>query len=92
MRAGTPMHRVRCLLTASCLLILTSLSWGAADDSRHPVTLADLQSLSFPDVTLQLSPDGRWLASVDANAVIKLWEAPKENIPAGHLARPAAGS
>jgi dipeptidyl aminopeptidase/acylaminoacyl peptidase len=62
MRAGTPMHRLRCLLTASCLLILTSLSWGAADDSRHPVTLADLQSLSFPDVTLQLSPDGRWLA------------------------------
>lgn len=28
----------------------------------HRVTLSDLQSLGFPDVTLQLSPDGRTLA------------------------------
>ena len=43
---------------------LTASSWaiGADADRRHPVSLEDLQSLTFPDVTLQLSPDGRLLA------------------------------
>ena len=43
---------------------LNASSWaiGADADRRHPVSLEDLQSLTFPDVTLQLSPDGRSLA------------------------------
>jgi dipeptidyl aminopeptidase/acylaminoacyl peptidase len=54
--------RDRCLVLISAALILTSLPCTAGDGARHPVTLADLESLGFPDVTLQFSPDGRLLA------------------------------
>ena len=47
---------------ALILPVLACAAGEAAGEARHPVTLADLESLSFPDVTLQLSPDGSWLA------------------------------
>jgi dipeptidyl aminopeptidase/acylaminoacyl peptidase len=61
------MRRGRCkaftALTLEALaLILSSWAFGADANRRHPVTLEDLQGLAFPDVTLQLSPDGRSLA------------------------------
>jgi acylaminoacyl-peptidase len=49
------------MLTA-WVLVASSVAFGANASRRHPVTLQDLQSLAFPDVTLQLSPDGQSLA------------------------------
>jgi dipeptidyl aminopeptidase/acylaminoacyl peptidase len=57
----TSPQRARCLAIGACIFLLVALP-SEAGDARHPVTLADLESLSFPDVTLELSPDGRWLA------------------------------
>jgi acylaminoacyl-peptidase len=54
-------HACCCLVFGACAFLLGSLPCAAVD-TRHPVTLADLETLSFPDVTLDLSPDGRWLA------------------------------
>jgi dipeptidyl aminopeptidase/acylaminoacyl peptidase len=50
------------LALAAWALLSSSWAFGADANRRHPVTLEDLQSLAFPDVTLQLSPDGRSLA------------------------------
>jgi dipeptidyl aminopeptidase/acylaminoacyl peptidase len=66
MRApGTPFglrtRRASCLALTSCALSFMA-STHAAGDARRPVTLADLESLSFPDVTMQFSPDGGTLS------------------------------
>jgi dipeptidyl aminopeptidase/acylaminoacyl peptidase len=50
------------LILAAWALVASSWAFGADAGRRHPVTLEDLQGLAFPDVTLQLSPDGRSLA------------------------------
>ena len=61
------MRNARCgscvrLAPAVWALVACSLAFGADVNRRHAVTLEDLQSLTFPDVTLQLSPDGQSLA------------------------------
>jgi dipeptidyl aminopeptidase/acylaminoacyl peptidase len=50
------------LTLAAWALVASSWAFGANANRSHPVGLEDLQSLAFPDVTLQLSPDGRSLA------------------------------
>lgn len=59
-RAGR--HAYRAGLVAILCLVLAAPGVDAAAGGRHRVTLADLEGLSFPDVTLQLSSDGHWLA------------------------------
>src|SRR5581483_7152691 len=43
----TPMSRERSLIFAGGMFLLAWLSSAAAADLRHPVTLADLESLTF---------------------------------------------
>jgi dipeptidyl aminopeptidase/acylaminoacyl peptidase len=50
------------LALAAWALLVSAGTFGATAGPRHPVSLEDLQSLAFPDVTLALSPDGRSLA------------------------------
>jgi dipeptidyl aminopeptidase/acylaminoacyl peptidase len=50
------------LTLAACALLAGAETFGATARASHPVTLEDLQSLAFPDVTLALSPDGESLA------------------------------
>ena len=69
------------LLSGTCTLLFIGPPCGAGAEARHPVTLVDLETLSFPDVTLDLSPDGRWLAYALAGDSVWLIRAQAGAIP-----------
>jgi acylaminoacyl-peptidase len=77
----TLLRRLCCLIFGACALLLVSPVCVSAREARHSVTLADLETLSFPDVTLGLSPDGRWLAYALAGDSVWLVKAQAGAVP-----------
>jgi dipeptidyl aminopeptidase/acylaminoacyl peptidase len=66
---------------AAWALLASSWAVGAGAIGPRPVTLEDLQGLAFPDVTLQLSPDGRSLAYALGEAGLWLVRTRPDAIP-----------
>jgi dipeptidyl aminopeptidase/acylaminoacyl peptidase len=71
--------RIRRLVRLSTLLL--AAGGAAAGDGPRPMSLADLQSLSFPDVTLSLSPDGKQLAYAISNESVWIVSAQRGSAP-----------
>jgi dipeptidyl aminopeptidase/acylaminoacyl peptidase len=76
------MHAAIGLIGLSTLPVLVH----GAEGSRRTVSLADLQSLSFPDVTMSLSPDGKQLAFAISNESVWI-VATEPGSPARRIAR-----
>src|SRR5579859_3849967 len=78
-RRGRRPNRGKSAVAAGLLLI--ALTSRGANEGRHPVTLTDLESLGFPDVTLQLSPDRGWLAYALGSDSVRLVRARRGAVP-----------
>ncbi len=63
------------------LTLSAAMPIPASAQRTHSVTLSDLQGLGFPDVTLQLSPDGRTLAYALSDDSLWLVNTPPRSAP-----------